>query len=321
MINQIVIERLEFQAQCGTTVHERQAPQPVAVDLELDCDRGSSARADDLADTVDYERVAQRVVEVGTAREFRLLETLAEEVSRALFAEFPVLRLRLWVRKVVPPVPQVQGSVGVRLDRTRPALPAEPQPAPFLLDQWHRLPKGEALDVASGAGRHTLYLARHGYAVDAVDRDAEALAALAARARDLHLTSVTVRQVDLEADPVHPPELGRDRYDVILVFFYLYRPLMPALMQALRPGGVLLYETFLLENHLRYQHPRRREFCLAPNELLELTRGLRVLHYEEGPQEQEAGARPAFTARLLAQREGSCGNLSHFQSHGAPVPG
>lgn len=304
MPDHIVIERLEFQAHCGTTAAERDRPQPVAVDLDLQCEAGEAAATDDLVRTIDYQRVAQRVMEVATERPYHLLETLAEDAARTLFSEFPVARLRLWVRKIVPPVAQVQGSVGVRLDRTRPVDMATPQPARYVLEHWHLLPKGAALDVAAGFGRNALYLASHGFTVEAVDRDAEALAALAAAAQQRHLANLAVRRLDLETDPAHPPDFGRDRYDAILVFFYLHRPLLPGLISALRPGGMLMYETFLIDNHLRYQHPRRKEFCLAHNELLELARGLRVLHYEEGQHEREAGAGPVLTARLLAQRQG-----------------
>jgi hypothetical protein len=89
---------------------------------------------------------------------------------------------------------------------------------------------------------------------------------------------------------------------VILVFFYLYRPLFPQLIKALKPGGVILYETFLLENHLHRQHPRRKEFCLEPNELLTLLRDVQVLHYDEGDHRGTSEADRAFTARILARK-------------------
>jgi hypothetical protein len=68
-----------------------------------------------------------------------------------------------------------------------------------------------------------------------------------------------------------------------------------------------VYETFLIENHLRNQHPRRKEFCLAGNELLRLTSGLRVLHYDERGRRDggaHGGEGVTYTARLLAQRDG-----------------
>ena len=304
----LVIERLEFQGHVGVTPDERGKTQPIGVDVELDYPAGSfdaAAATEDLSHTVDYARVAQRLVEVGTSRAYHLMETLAESLTGMLFSEFPVSGVRLWVRKLTPPLKAVQGSVGVQVDRSRTShlCRIEPRPADFLAEQLHRLPRGQALDVAAGTGRNALYLAAHGWTVEAIDRDDKALTTLADTALHRNLTTLTTRRVDLETDQDLSRELPKERYDLIVVFFYLSRPLFPYLLQALRPGGMLLYETFLIENHLRHQHPRRREFCLAHNELLKLTTGLRVLSYDEGEHENRPGSEGVFTARLLAVRE------------------
>jgi SAM-dependent methyltransferase len=262
-----------------------------------------AAASDDLSKAVDYARVAERARETGTSQEFHLLETLADRLATVILAEFPVAAVRLWVRKLAPPLEQVKGSVGVRLERRRSAEVPDPAPAAFLLEQMHLLPKGAALDVACGSGRNALFLAGRGYAVDALDRDQSVLASLASVARERNLTGLSTRAVDFESGD-RPPDIARERwYDVVLVFFYLHRPLFPALIQAIKPGGVLIYETFLIDNHLRYQHPRRREFCLERNELLRLVPGLRVLHYDEGEHADARTDRPAFTARLVARKE------------------
>lgn len=310
MPGHLIIERLEFQGYCGVTLEERQIPQPIAVDVELDYSPSALAAAaatDDLSQALDYAKVAERVVQIGRGQHFHLVETLADRLLTMIFAEFPATRVRLWVRKLAPPLKDVRGSVGVRLDRTRTA-DSSPLAARFLVDQLPRLPKGLALDVAAGSGRNTLYLASQGFLVEAIDRDERALAMLAESARQQSLTNVTIRNLDLEKDPEHPPQFPKERYDVILAFFYLHRPLFPSLLQALKPGGMLLYETFLIDNHERRQHPRRKEFCLAHNELLRLTSGLRVLHYDEGEHEnahecpERGGGGSALTARLLAER-------------------
>jgi dihydroneopterin aldolase len=311
MSDRIVIERLEFQGQCGVTEEERRLPQPLAVDLTLEYPSGAleiAAAGDDIRRAVDYAAVAARIVELGSAESFALLETLAERLSAMLFSEFRVSGLQLWVRKTVPPVKDVRGSVGVRLERTKPmaarGAPHDPPPAQFLQDQTALLPKGTILDLAAGRGRHALYLASLGYAVEALDRDQEALDAMAAEAKRRNLPDLIVRQIDLERDAAQPPDLGKERYDGIIVFYYLHRPLFPALLRALKPGGLLLYETFLIDNHLRRHHPRRKEFCLGHNELLHLVPGLRILHYDEGDRNTGHGDEPAFTARLAARREG-----------------
>jgi dihydroneopterin aldolase len=304
MPDRLRIERLEIQAHCGVTEEERQVPQPIAIDLDLDYPSdmvSAAAGTDHLSGTVDYARIVDRIVEIGTESRHHLLERMADRLLTMLFAEFPVTRVRLWARKVSPPLKPVKGSVGVQLDRTRAAASAHLMPAQFLTEQIHRLPRGEALDVAAGHGRNSILLATQGYRVDAVDRDEEALAELARAARRIPRSGLTVHAMDLEAD-TEPPAWPQERYDVILVFFYLHRPLFPALRHALKPGGMLLYETFLLENHRRYHHPRRKEFCLAPNELLRLADDLTILHYDEGPRPDGAERPPVFTARLLAQR-------------------
>ena len=300
----VVIEQLEFRGRCGVTPEERARPQSLAVDLELDCGQEAAGLSDDLVHTIDYAKVAQRAVDIGTLQESQLLETLAERLLAALFEEFPIGRIKLWLRKLHPPISFVTRSVGINIERTRleqQVLRTYPPPAQFLVQQLHRLPKGKVLDVASGSGRHALFLASLGYQAEAIDRDEQALAQLSADARLRQLTGISSRVLDLE-QPAQEPNLGHETYDVILVFFYLNRPLFPSLIDALKPGGVLLYETFTVDNHIQRQHPKRREFCLAHSELLALTPGLRILHYDEGPHEGTSGLESAYTAQLAAQK-------------------
>lgn len=304
MSGHVVIERLEFRSRCGVTPEERARPQPLALDLELDCRLEAAGLSDDLVHTIDYAKVAQRVVDIGTAQESQLLETLAERLMAALFDEFPIDHIKLWLRKLHPPISNVTRSVGISIERTRLTqhiLRADPPPARFLVQQLQRLPKGRVLDVASGSGRHALFLASLGYQVDAVDRDEQALARLSSGARIRHLTGISSRVLDLE-QPTQKPLLGHETYDAILIFFYLHRPLFPSLIDALKPGGMLLYETFTLENHVQRQHPKRREFCLTHSELLRLTSGLRILHYDEGLHEGTSESESVYTAQLVAQK-------------------
>ncbi len=304
MPDRIRIERLEFRGRCGVTAEERVRPQPLAIDLELESKLDHAGNSDDLRHTIDYATIARRVVEIGTGREAQLLESMAEHLAAVIFAEFPVDRLTLWLRKLHPPIAYVTSSVGITLERTRfiqTIRLADPPPARFLVQQLHRLPqKGMVLDVAAGRGRHTVLLSLLGYRVEAIDRDEQALAQLLTEARSRHLADITTRTLDLESP--HPPDLGENRYDAILVFLYLARPIFPQLIQALKPGGVLLYETFLIDQHLHYQHPRRREFCLGHGELLGLISGLRVLHYDEGLHDVSRDGDSAYTAQLVAQK-------------------
>lgn len=305
MSGKILIERLEFRGRVGITAEERGRPQPLAVDVELDCGLDAASRSDKLDETIDYAAVARRLVEVGTEKESHLLEAMAERLLATLFDEFPVERVTLWLRKLHPPLVYVTGSVGVSLERSRllqQLRQADPPPASFLVQQLHRLPKGRILDVAAGSGRHALFLAAHGYHVEAIDRDEQALEHLTSAAARRGLTTITTRTADLELPPPAEPDLGKETYDGIVVFFYLHRSLFPYLMDALKPGGVLIYETFTIDNYFHHKHPRRWEFCLAHNELLRLSSTLQVLHYDEGSHEGGRGREAAFTAQLVGRK-------------------
>ena len=86
MSSHIIIERLEFRSRCGVTAEERAKPQPLAVDLELDAPLDPAGHSDNLADTIDYAKIAQRLVEIGTTQEACLLETMAERFLAMLLS-------------------------------------------------------------------------------------------------------------------------------------------------------------------------------------------------------------------------------------------
>lgn len=155
------------------------------------------------------------------------------------------------------------------------------RPASWLLAHAAMLPRrGRALDVACGRGRNAIWLAERGLTTLAVDRNEEAIRDLneAARAMGLPLTA-EVR--DLESGPVSCPQSA---YDAIVVVHYLHRPLFPALIDALAPGGVLVYETFTRAQATRGK-PTNPDFLLKSGELLELVRPLEVLASREGDYE------------------------------------
>ncbi|MDK9702185.1 MAG: class I SAM-dependent methyltransferase [Sulfuritalea sp.] len=150
---------------------------------------------------------------------------------------------------------------------------------------------GSVLDLACGQGRHSLLLAQCGCRVEAVDRDAAALAAIAART-----PGIVTRVADLEGEPWPYP--GR-QFDAIVVTNYLYRPLLPVLLDALDADGVLIYETFMAGNE-RFGKPSNPAFLLRPDELLDMVRPhLTVVAFEQGT---VAVPRPAVMQRLCATR-------------------
>jgi SAM-dependent methyltransferase len=167
------------------------------------------------------------------------------------------------------------------------------EPSPFVVALGTLLPaRGRALDVAGGAGRHALWLARRGLDVTLADVSDVALALAAGRARSEGLRIATV-QIDLEAAP-----LPAGPWDVVVCAHFLHRPLLAALAAALAPGG-LLAVALATRSNLKV-HPRPGpEHVLEDGELPTLVRGLDVVSYEEGW--LESGR---HEARLVARRAG-----------------
>ena len=151
-------------------------------------------------------------------------------------------------------------------------------PSPWLLANALLAPRGaRTLDVASGRGRHALLLASAGFPVRAVDRDAGQVAWLNAVGRRLQLP-LDARVVDLEDAAA---DLGEEEWELVLVFNYLHRPLFPALVRALKPGGILLCETYTTEQ-ARHGRPTNPDHLLEPGELPRLVAPLEVLRQREG---------------------------------------
>lgn len=164
-------------------------------------------------------------------------------------------------------------------------------------------PRGTVLDVACGRGRHVRLFLHMGRHVVAIDRDVSGIADLVGNSQ------LEVLQVDLERDE-HFLFHGR-RFEGVVVTNYLYRPLLPALGEAVAPGGVLIYETFARGNE-RFGSPSNPAFLLEPGELLEAVRGrLDVIAYEEAEVKEP---RPAIVQRICAinsSTEVASGHMIH----------
>jgi len=130
------------------------------------------------------------------------------------------------------------------------------------------------LDVACGRGRHLAWFAAHGFEVLGIDRDAQALS----HARQFG--QVVEADIENAAWPLQTNGTPAP-FDVVVVTNYLWRALMPVLLQSVAPGGVLLYETFAAGNET-VGKPSRPDFLLQPGELLKVCAGLRIIAYEDG---------------------------------------
>ncbi|MDO8333627.1 MAG: class I SAM-dependent methyltransferase [Nitrosomonas sp.] len=144
------------------------------------------------------------------------------------------------------------------------------------VQRWHPLmpPGARVLDVACGSGRHMQWLTQRGCHCTGIDRSAEALA----EASQFGCTVLA----DIENGPWPLLENGLpQRFDVVLVTNYLWRPLFPLLLQSLAPGGLLLYETFAVGNET-VGKPASPDFLLQTGELLQLCQSLRIVVFEDG---------------------------------------
>jgi tellurite methyltransferase len=160
---------------------------------------------------------------------------------------------------------------------------------PFLVSAYDEFlagrPPGIALDIAGGVGRHAIWLAQRGWRTTLIDisevgiglAEKNASRALGPVAKEF---LITAEVADLDS----VQDFGRGQYDLILVFFFLQRELFPALVEAIKPGGLLIYKTYTTEQKSFAGGPSHPMFLLEPNELLHAFSPLRVLHYHESVQ-------------------------------------
>jgi 2-polyprenyl-3-methyl-5-hydroxy-6-metoxy-1,4-benzoquinol methylase len=156
------------------------------------------------------------------------------------------------------------------------------QPDPFLVAAYEEflsgISPGLALDVGGGVGRHSIWLAQRGWRVKLLDISQVGIKQAEENAnRSGTASSISADICDLNT----MQDLGREQYDLIVVFFFLQRELFPALFDAIKPRGILIYKTYTTEQKNFPGGPSHPMFLLEPNELLHAFSSLRVLHYHE----------------------------------------
>ena len=150
-----------------------------------------------------------------------------------------------------------------------------PTAAVVLEQNQHLLPvQGKALDLACGLGGNALMLANHGLQTSAWDKSQVAIGKLSAEADRQALVIETV------CCDVSQTALPEATFDVIVVSFFLDRDLCKSIQTALKPGGILFYQTYC-QQKVTATGPRNPDFLLADNELLELFPALKLRVYRE----------------------------------------
>jgi SAM-dependent methyltransferase len=149
---------------------------------------------------------------------------------------------------------------------------------------------GKALDIACGTGRNTNFLHTKGFEIDAVDISEYALNQI--------LDSPTINTIDTDLDKYH---IAPSKYDLIVNINYLNRRLVSQIKDALKPGGILVFETFMLA-HGDFRLPTMNlDYLLRKNELLHSFIGLDIIYYEEKIETNEKGER-VKKASLVAKK-------------------
>lgn len=168
------------------------------------------------------------------------------------------------------------------------------------------------LDVACGQGRHARWFHERNHPLALVDRSQSAIDSIA-----ITKNNVEAVVADIENGPWPFP--GR-RFAAVVVTNYLWRPLMPVLLDSLATGGVFIYETFTHGNET-VGKPSRPDFLLRPAELLDICRGLRVVAFEDGFKDAAPGQAARFIQRIAAVRENAAlADLSNALSPDASAP-
>ena len=164
------------------------------------------------------------------------------------------------------------------------------QPHPLVLDYADLISaKGHILDAASGVGADALYLAQKGHKVFAVDIAYVGLHAAQERFREHHL-EYRGAVVDLSG-----PWLPPNRFDAILNFYFLERATFPVYRRALKPGGLLFFETFQKNDQPR-KHP---QYYLDPEELITAFADFEILKFEQRESSSDSGK---LIAQLVARK-------------------
>ncbi len=181
------------------------------------------------------------------------------------------------------------------------------RPVAFLKNNVHLLPKGKALDIAMGEGRNGVFLATQGFEVMGWDISEVGLKK-AHQLAEAHEVKIETHVVDLET-----AQFENNSYDVILIMYYMQRDLFPRIMDALKPGGMAVIETYNTD-YLKYARFNKK-YLLEPNELLEHFKDFKIIRYQAYDDGKEAYS--SIIVQKRARPAGEAPGLKGSHSHGA----
>ncbi len=119
MSDKIIVSQIDCITSIGVSIEERSLKTVLSVDVEISTDTRPAARSDSLEDAIDYAAVVDLVVRLGACREYKLVETLAEEVARVVLADCGGTAVRVQIRKHPPPLEAPVGFVAIEIVRHR----------------------------------------------------------------------------------------------------------------------------------------------------------------------------------------------------------
>jgi 2-polyprenyl-3-methyl-5-hydroxy-6-metoxy-1,4-benzoquinol methylase len=158
----------------------------------------------------------------------------------------------------------------------------------FVQPQYPR--GGNVLDLAGGAGRHSIWMAKQGWKVTLIDISETGVEQAKKNAGPL------ASHIEVVVDDLTEFRASQTQFDVVMVFFFLNRGIFEEIVKTIRPGGLLLYKTYTREQLKRPGGPKDPLHLLSSGELLRLAGGLQVLHYREALAEKA-------TAEIVARKE------------------
>jgi len=173
------------------------------------------------------------------------------------------------------------------------------EPTAFLKEKLPLLTKGKAQVLAMGEGRNAVYLAENGLVVTGVDISEVGIEKCErlAEERGVEVNSIVADLTDYD--------LGKEQYDLITNFYFYDRMTLPRMVDSLKPGGIIIFETYSRDHpkHSKFG-PKNPDYLVKPNELLEVFKSLRILYYEDTVTELDEGMHKGKAAliRLIARK-------------------